>query len=279
MALRIRRGLSSDRTSITPEEGEFLYTTDTYQVYIGDGTTPGGNPLYTLSSLGAIGLTDLSATSPLSYDNTTGVFSIQVASSTQSGYLSNTNWVTFNNKQNALTLTNVGTSGAATLIGSTLNIPIYGSGGSGSGSVTDVSVVTANGFAGTVATSTTTPAITLSTTITGLLKGNGTSISAATAGTDYQSALTGTGLVLSTGGTISYVTNNSTNWNTAYTNRITSLTTTGSSGAATLVSNTLNIPTYTAAGLGAVETTRTISTTTPLQGGGDLSADRTLSIL
>jgi hypothetical protein len=34
------------------------------------------------------------------------------------------------------------------------------------------------------------------------------------------------------------------NWDTAYTNRITSLTTTGSSGAATLVSNVLNIPNY-----------------------------------
>ena len=41
-----------------------------------------------------------------------------------------------------------------------------------------------------------------------------------------------------------------TNWDTAYANRITSLTTTGSSGSATLVSNTLNVPTYTLAGLG-----------------------------
>ena len=40
------------------------------------------------------------------------------------------------------------------------------------------------------------------------------------------------------------------NWDTAYTNRITSLTTSGSSGAATLVSNTLNIPNYTLSGLG-----------------------------
>jgi len=62
--------------------------------------------------------------------------------------------------------------------------------GSGSGSVTSVSVVGANGFAGTVATSTTTPAITLSTTVTGLLKGNGTSISAAVAGTDYVAPFT-----------------------------------------------------------------------------------------
>lgn len=43
---------------------------------------------------------------------------------------------------------------------------------------------------------------------------------------------------------------NNTNWDTAYTNRITSLTTTGSSGSATLSSNTLNVPTYTLSGLG-----------------------------
>jgi hypothetical protein len=55
------------------------------------------------------------------------------------------------------------------------------------GTVTSVSVATANGFAGTVATSTSTPAITLSTSVTGVLKGNGTAISAATAGTDYAS--------------------------------------------------------------------------------------------
>jgi hypothetical protein len=56
---------------------------------------------------------------------------------------------------------------------------------SGSGTVTSVSIVSANGLAGTVATATSTPAITLSTSITGVLKGNGTALSAATAGTDY----------------------------------------------------------------------------------------------
>ena len=55
----------------------------------------------------------------------------------------------------------------------------------GSGTVTTVSVVSANGLAGSVANASTTPAITLSTLITGVLKGNGTAISAATAGTDY----------------------------------------------------------------------------------------------
>lgn len=53
------------------------------------------------------------------------------------------------------------------------------------GTVTSASVVSANGFAGTVATATTTPAITLTTTITGLLNGNGTAISAAVVNTDY----------------------------------------------------------------------------------------------
>jgi hypothetical protein len=61
------------------------------------------------------------------------------------------------------------------------------SAGSGAtpGTVNSVSVVSANGFAGTVATATTTPAITLSTTVSGILKGNGTAISTATLGTDY----------------------------------------------------------------------------------------------
>jgi hypothetical protein len=49
----------------------------------------------------------------------------------------------------------------------------------GSGTVTSVSVINANGFNGTVATATTTPAITLTTIITGILKGNATAMSAA----------------------------------------------------------------------------------------------------
>ena len=86
------------------------------------------------------------------------------------------------------------------------------------GTVTTVSVVSANGLAGTVANDSTTPAITLSTTVTGVLKGNGTAISAAVANTDYQSPIV--------------------------------LTTTGSSGAATFNGTTLNIPQYTGGGGG-----------------------------
>lgn len=69
----------------------------------------------------------------------------------------------------------------------------------GAGSVTSVSVVSANGFAGTVATATSTPAITLSTSITGLVKGNGTAISAAVSGTDYAPATSGSSILYGNG--------------------------------------------------------------------------------
>ena len=88
-----------------------------------------------------------------------------------------------NTTGNTLTKTTL-TAGSGVAISNgagSITISATGSGGT----VTSVSVVSANGLAGTVATSTTTPAITLSTTITGILKGNGTAISAATAGTDY----------------------------------------------------------------------------------------------
>ena len=77
------------------------------------------------------------------------------------------------------------TGGTTTFLRNDGTWAVPAGGGGGSGTVTSVSVVSANGLAGTVATATTTPAITLSTSVTGVLKGNGTAISAATAGTDY----------------------------------------------------------------------------------------------
>lgn len=115
-------------------------------------------------------------------------------------------------------------------------------GGAGAGTVTTVSVVSANGFTGSVATASSTPAITIATSITGLLKGNGTAVSAAVAGTDYQSAQSVTGIVKSSGTTRSAATAG-----TDYQEPIT-LTTTGSSGAATFIGNTLNIPQYSGGG-------------------------------
>ena len=66
------------------------------------------------------------------------------------------------------------------------------------GTVTAVSVVSANGLAGS-SSGGATPALTLSTTITGLLKGNGTAISAATSGTDYAPATSGTSILYGNG--------------------------------------------------------------------------------
>lgn len=80
---------------------------------------------------------------------------------------------------------------------------------SGGGSVTSVSVVSANGFAGSVADPTTTPAITLSTTVTGILKGNGTAISAAVSGTDLKTvngtSIIGSGDITTPQGTVTAV--------------------------------------------------------------------------
>jgi hypothetical protein len=84
----------------------------------------------------------------------------------------------------------------------------------GLGTVTSVSVASSNGFAGTVANATTTPAITLTTSITGILKGNATAISAAVAGTDY---VTPTGTETLTNKTLTAPTIASANLTTALT--------------------------------------------------------------
>jgi hypothetical protein len=78
-------------------------------------------------------------------------------------------------------------------------VTLLASSSSTSATVSTVSVVSANGLAGTVANATTTPAITLTTTITGVLKGNGTAISAAVSGTDYAPATSGTSILFGNG--------------------------------------------------------------------------------
>ena len=68
------------------------------------------------------------------------------------------------------------------------------------GTVAEVCVVAANGFAGAVASPTSTPAITIETTVTGIVKGDGTGISAASVGIDYSGGTStlGTGILKST---------------------------------------------------------------------------------
>jgi hypothetical protein len=85
-----------------------------------DGTVTNVSAL-TINSTG----TDLSST--VANPTTTPVITLSVptASAVNRGVLSPTDWSTFNGKQDAITLTTTGTSGAATLVGSTLNIPQY----------------------------------------------------------------------------------------------------------------------------------------------------------
>ena len=190
-------------------------------------------------------VTSVTGTSPVvSSGGATPAISMAAATASVNGYLTSTDWTTFNNKGSGSVTSVTFTGGiisvatgtttpAFTVAGTSGGIPYFASGttwassaaltqygvvyggGAGaapvataagttgqvltattsgaptwaapatSGTVTSVSVVSANGFAGTVTTATTTPAITLTTSITGLLKGNGTAISAAVANTDY----------------------------------------------------------------------------------------------
>jgi hypothetical protein len=123
----------------------------------------------------------------------------------------------------------------------------------GAGTVTSVSVVSANGFAGTVATATSTPAITVSTSITGVLKGNATAISAAVAGTDY---VTPTGTETLTNKTLTAPTIASANLTTA-------LTLAGAAGTngQVLTSAGSGLPTWTTVSSGVAAFARVVRST------------------
>lgn len=86
---------------------------------------------------------ELTATSPLVYNNITGNISILQSSATTNGYLSSANWNTFNQKQAAISLTTDGSSGASTFLFNTLNIPEYTL--SGLGGVPSSRTLTING--------------------------------------------------------------------------------------------------------------------------------------
>ena len=51
MTLQIRRGTDSDRKVITPALGELIFTTDTKELFVGDGSTAGGNHVATDSNV------------------------------------------------------------------------------------------------------------------------------------------------------------------------------------------------------------------------------------
>jgi hypothetical protein len=164
---------------------------------------------------------------------TTPSISIGNASGAATGVLTASDWTDFDGKQDAITLTTTGTSGAATLVAGALNIPEYAG---GSGTVT--SVTSTDSFV-SVATDSTTPVITIgsaSTSLTGVLT--------------------------------------STDWNTFDGKQAAiTLTTTGTSGAATLVAGALNIPEYATGGGGTIGGTATATQVSY----GDTTADEITS--
>lgn len=199
-------GIDTTTTANITDSTDKRFVTDANLVTLGNtsGTNTGDVTLGTANGLSIPGQ----------------VLSLGTASTSTTGALTSTDWNTFNSKQAAgsyltAVTSNAPLSGSGTS-GSHLAISQAGAGSDGylsstdwntfnskgSGTVTSVSVVSANGFAGS-SSGGATPAITLLTSITGIVKGNGTALSAATAGADYSNGTSalGTGILKSTTGT------------------------------------------------------------------------------
>lgn len=214
----------------------------------------------------------LSATAPVAYDNTTGIISMPAAATAQNGYLTSTDWNTFNGKVSttrAINTTAPLTGGGNLSADRTLSIPAATAAVDGYLAAADFT--TFNSKVGTTrAINTTAP-----------LNGGG-NLSADRTLTITQSATGADGYL------------SSVDWNT-FNNKVgtaRSISTTAplAGGGNLSADRTLSITQSATAADGylssvdwntfnnKVATTRSISTTAPLAGGGNLSADRTLSI-
>ena len=186
----------------------------------------------------SVTLTTVGSSGTAAFNSTTGVLNIPnyVASwgsitgtlSTQTDLQS-----ALSAKQGSLTLTNTGSSGAASLIGNTLNIPTYTPGIWGS-------------ITGTLSSQT---------DLQSALNTKQNSITLTTTGTSGVATLVGSTLNIpnyaigsAAWGSISGTLSSQSDLNTALSGKqgTITLTTTGASGASTLIGNTLNIPTYNA---------------------------------
>lgn len=168
--------------------------------------------------------------SPLLYDTPTKTFSIQVANSSQGGYLSSADWINFDGKQNQILLTTTGNNGSSTFVGSTLNIPTYTL--SGLGGVPTSRTLTINGVT-----------YDLSANRTWTIAAGVASVTASVPLFSSGGADPNITIQVANTSQSGYLTN--TDWNTFNAKQgALTLTTTGTSGPSTLVGTTLNIPQY-----------------------------------
>ena len=123
---------SGDYTTTLVTEGTNLYYTDVRVSANSDvsANTAARHNAVTLGTANGLSLS-------------TQVLSLGLSSSSTNGALSSTDWSTFNAKQNAITLTTTGSSGSATFISNTLNIPTITV--AGLGAVPDSRTITING--------------------------------------------------------------------------------------------------------------------------------------
>ena len=135
-------------------------------------------------------VSSVSGTTPISSSGgTSPTISISQASSSTNGFLTSSDWTTFNNKQNTISLTTNETSGAATLSGTTLNIPQY-------------QAALTNPVTGTGTQNYLSKFATAGTLTNSLLFDNGTNVGIGTTNPGNFNGLTFTGQILDVNGTI-----------------------------------------------------------------------------
>jgi hypothetical protein len=166
---------AGDVVYLDPDTAGYITKTKPYApdhlVYVGfvvDASPTNGKIIYRiqngyeLDEIHDVAITSVANNQSLFYDSATSLWKNRAVaatdinanvSNTEFGYLDGVTssiQTQINSKQNSLTLTTTGTSGASTLVGSTLNIPQY-SGGGGGGTSRTVVVTSGNTTAGATA--------------------------------------------------------------------------------------------------------------------------------
>jgi hypothetical protein len=155
----------------------------------------------------------------------THTFNLPVASGSNTGKLSNVDWLTFDGKENVLTF-----SSPLSRSVNTVSIPVANASQPGYLSSADWTTFNAK----VTSVSATSPLFSSGgTTPTLTIQQSGVAQSGYLSSIDWntfnnkQAALSGTGIVKSTSGTISYLTDNTSNWDASYNNMIVSAAVTG----------------------------------------------------